>query len=52
MSHFGQVVEDPEYYDDADQAWDDSLELDDEFEDSVDFITELERFNPFNTVNS
>jgi hypothetical protein len=49
MSHFGQVLEDPEYYDDADQAWDDGL---DEFEDGVDFVSEMERYNPFNTVNS
>ena len=51
MSHFGQVLEDPEYYDDADQAWDDGLD-EEEFEDPVDFVTELERYNPFNTVNS
>lgn len=51
MSHFGQVLEDPEYYDDRDQAWDDSLD-EDEFEDNVNFIVELERYNPFNTVNS
>jgi hypothetical protein len=51
MSYFGQVLEDPEYYDDRDQAWDDSLD-EDEFEDDVNFIVELERYNPFNTVNS
>ena len=51
MSHFGQVLEDPEYYDDADQAWDDSLN-EEELEDGVDFVSEMERYNPFNTVNS
>ena len=50
MSYPGQVFEDPEYYDDA------ALELSDEdleeLEDPTNFIAVLERFNPFNTVNS
>ena len=51
MAHYGQVLEDPDYYDDGDQAWDDSLDLE-EVEDPTDFISELERYNPFQTINS
>ncbi len=51
MSHYGQVLEDPEYYDAGDQAWDDSFD-DEEFEDSVDFISQMELYSPFNTANS
>jgi hypothetical protein len=51
MSHFGQVLEDPEYYDAGDAAWDAAMD-EDEFEDDVNFISEMERYNPFNTINS
>ncbi len=51
MSHYGQVLEDPEYYDAGDQTWDDTLD-EEEFEDDVDFISVMEHYNPFNTVNS
>jgi hypothetical protein len=52
MSYFGQVLEDPEYYDEGDQVWDDTLDDDDEFEDPTDFVSVMEHYNPFNTVNS
>lgn len=52
MTHYyGQVLEDPEYYDEGDAVWDETFD-EDEFEDPTDFVTELERYNPFNTVNS
>ena len=49
MSGF-MIYEDPMYDEDGvlvDEDFDDE-----EFEDPTDFVTELERYNPFNTVNS
>ena len=49
MTHYGQVLEDPEYYDDVDEGdWDDIEEL----EDPADFISALEIYSPNNTINS
>jgi hypothetical protein len=49
MTHYGQVLEDPEYYDEVDEGdWDDINEL----EDPTDFIAALEIYHPSNTINS
>ena len=50
MSKFWMLTEDPMYDEDGvlvDEDFDPE-----EFEDPTDYVTELERFNPFNTVNS
>lgn len=49
---FWQTLEDPEYYNDGDAQWDESLDIDDEFDDPTDFVSVMESFDPFATVNS
>lgn len=45
--HYGQVFEDPEYYDNEEP------EVDvEEFEDPTDWIAALEVYSPHNTINS
>lgn len=46
--YYGQVFEDPEYYDDEEPIVDDI----EEFEDPSDWISALEVYSPHNTVNS
>ena len=45
--HYGQVFEDPEYYNEEPV-----VEDDEELEDPTNFIAALEIFNPHNTINS
>lgn len=49
MSGFSMVCEDP-FYDEDGVLIDEDFE--EEIEDPTDFITELERYSPFETVNS
>ena len=44
--HYGQVLEDPDYYNEEDDMW--AEELVEEYE----HAQALEDFDPFNTVNS
>ena len=46
--HFGQVFEDPEYYDTEEPV----VTEPEEFEDPTDWIAALEVYSPHNTINS
>lgn len=52
MSRFRMVTEDPSYDEDGTLMDEDGNICDEDYEDPTDFITELERYNPFDTVNS
>lgn len=52
MSYYGQVFEDPEYYDELpsnpEQPYDDN----DELQDASDWFSTVEKYSPFETINS